>query len=461
MRLWSTRGAVRAMAASAVAGLLGLLVTVLGAAQSAQAATGIHVSNGRVLEGGGNDFVMRGVSHAYVWYPSQTSAISDIGAKGANTVRVVLGTGDRWTKTGTSELTGIISQCKAAKVICVLEAHDTTGYGEESAAITLDKAVDYWTSVKSALDGQENYVVINIGNEPWGNTNYTGWTAATKNAVIRMRGAGFHHALMVDAPNWGQDWTGTMQSNAASVFASDADRNTIFSIHMYGVYDTAAEVQNYLNFFVNAGLPVVIGEFGNMHSDGNPDEDTIMATAESLKLGYLGWSWSGNGGGVEYLDMVTGFNPNSLTTWGNRIFYGANGISTTAKRAAIYGGGSTTGGTTTGGTTTGGTTTGGTGNGSCTAALRIDNQWNTGFTATVTVTAGPAAITGWTVTWTWPGSQQETSGWNATITQSGSSVTAKNMSYNGSLAASAATGFGFQGTASGTFTVPGLTCTAS
>ncbi|AGS73631.1 cellulose-binding family protein [Streptomyces collinus Tu 365] len=32
----------------------------------------------------------------------------------------------------------------------------------------------------SALDGQESYVVINIGNEPWG-------------------------TLMVDAPNWGQN----------------------------------------------------------------------------------------------------------------------------------------------------------------------------------------------------------------------------------------------------------------
>jgi mannan endo-1,4-beta-mannosidase len=457
---------VRGLAAVAMAGLFGLLLPVFGTAQNAQAATGIHVSNGRVLEGSGSDFVMRGVNHAYAWYAGQTTAISDIGAKGANTVRVVLATGDRWTKTSATEVTGIISQCKAAKVICVLEAHDTTGYGEDSAAVSLDKAVDYWASVKSALDGQEGYVVVNIGNEPWGNTNYTGWTAATKSAITRMRGLGFHHALMVDAPNWGQDWTNTMQTNAASVFATDADRNTIFSIHMYGVYDTAAEVQNYLNFFVNAGLPIVVGEFGNQHSDGDPDEDAIMATAQSLKLGYLGWSWSGNGGGVEYLDMVTSFNPNALTNWGTRIFDGANGIVATAERATIYGG-STTGGTTAGtttGTTTGsttgttaGTTTGGTGSG-CTASLHIDNQWSTGFTASVTVTAGSSAITGWTVRWNWPGGQQETSGWNATFTQSGTSVTAKNMSYNGSLPASGSTGFGFQGTADGAFTAPDPTC---
>jgi mannan endo-1,4-beta-mannosidase len=495
MRWKRPRNLARTAAAVAVAGVCGLFASLLGPAQSAQAATGIHVSNGRIVEGSGSDFVMRGVSHAYTWYPSRTSAISDIKAKGANTVRVVLSSGDRWTKTSTSEVSGIVSQCKQNRLICVLEVHDTTGYGEDGAAVSLDKAVDYWTSVKSALQGQESYVVINIGNEPYGNNNAGDWTAATKNAISRMRGAGFHHALMVDAPNWGQDWSGTMQSNAASVFASDADRNTIFSIHMYGVYDTAAEVQNYLDYFVNAGLPIVVGEFGNMHSDGDPDEDAIMATAQSLKLGYLGWSWSGNGGGVEYLDMVNNFDPDSMTSWGNRIFFGANGIASTAHEATVYGGsGGTSGGTssgststgtssgtstgtssgTTSGTTTGtssGTTTGtttGTSSGStggsgsgCTASLHVDNQWNSGFTATVTVKAGSSPISGWTVRWTWPGNQQETSAWNATVTQSGSQVTATNMSYNGAVPASGTTSFGFQGTAGGSFTAPALTCAAA
>lgn len=76
--------------------------------------------------------------------------------------------------------------------------------------------------------------------------------------------------------------------------------------------------------------------FGHNHSDGNPDEDAIMATAQSLGLGYLGWSWSGNSGGVEYLDMATNFDPAALTSWGQRIFKGANGIAATAKEATVY-----------------------------------------------------------------------------------------------------------------------------
>ncbi|MET9724514.1 cellulase family glycosylhydrolase [Streptomyces zaomyceticus] len=333
---------------SVLAGIAGLLLPVFGPSGTAQAAdTGIHVSNGRVYEADGNEFVMRGVNHAHAWYPEKTGAIADISAKGANTVRVVLGSGDRWARTDTPKVASIIGDCKANKVICVLEVHDTTGYGEDGAAASLDRAADYWIGVKSALLGQEDYVVVNIGNEPFGNSGYTAWTDATKHAIGKLRGAGLSNALMVDAPNWGQDWSNTMRNNAASVFASDPHRNTIFSIHMYGVYDTAAEVQSYLGHFVNNRLPIVVGEFGDNHSDGNPDENAIMATARSLRLGYLGWSWSGNGSGVEYLDMVDGFDTNSLTAWGRRFFDGADGIAATSTRASVYGGG---GGGDTGGT---------------------------------------------------------------------------------------------------------------
>ncbi|WP_425470721.1 cellulase family glycosylhydrolase [Streptomyces armeniacus] len=107
--------------------------------------------------------------------------------------------------------------------------------------------------------------------------------------------------------------------HAPAVFGADPRHNTVFSIHMYGVFDTEPEVRDCMNRFVASGLPVVVGEFGDAHSDGNPDEDAIMGTAQELGPGCLGWSWSGNGGGVEYLDMATGFDASSLTPWGQRL----------------------------------------------------------------------------------------------------------------------------------------------
>ncbi|MBN1172451.1 MAG: glycoside hydrolase family 5 protein [Micromonosporaceae bacterium] len=322
----------------AIAGTTALIVclSTFVYAEPALAATGIHVSGTNIVEANGNTFIIRGTSHAHTWYTSHTEAFSGIKSLGGNTVRVVL-SGGRWSANGASDVASVVSLCKQNKLICVLENHDTTGYGEQSGAYTLSQAVSYWQGLKSVLQGQENYIIINIGNEPYGNNSTTGWTTATSNAIKAMRSAGFQHALMVDAPNWGQDWSFTMRNNAKTVAAADPNKNTIFSIHMYGVFDTAAEITSYVQTFKSNGLPLVIGEFGHNHSDGNPDEDTIMATAQSQGIGYMGWSWCGNSSDVAYLDQVNNWNASSLTSWGQRLFNGSNGIRSTSKQASIFG----------------------------------------------------------------------------------------------------------------------------
>jgi chitodextrinase len=100
---------------------------------------------------------------------------------------------------------------------------------------------------------------------------------------------------------------------------------------------------------------------------------------------------------------------------------------------------------------------GGTG---CSAGFHVDNQWNGGFTASVTVTnTGTAPTTGWTVSWTWPAGQTVVSMWNANNRPSGQNQVATNMNYNASVAPGQSTMFGFQ--ASGSATSPTLSCTAS
>ncbi|MGW8066285.1 cellulase family glycosylhydrolase [Streptomyces ziwulingensis] len=330
---------------TALATLIGLVVVgvlcpaaALAQPSAAARATGLHISDGRLLEGNGNDFVMRGVNHAHTWYPGETQSLADVKALGANTVRVVLSDGHRWSENSPADVAAVVGQCKANRLICVLEVHDTTGYGEDAAAGTLDHAADYWIGLKDVLAGEEDYVVVNIGNEPWGNTDPAGWTEPTIAAVEKLRAAGFQHTIMVDAPNWGQDWQGVMRANAQSVYDADPTGNLIFSIHMYSVFDTAQEITDYLNAFVDAGLPLLIGEFGGPADQwGDPDEDTMMAAAEQLGLGYLAWSWSGNTDPV--LDLALDFDPSRLSSWGERVFHGADGIARTSKEATVFGGG--------------------------------------------------------------------------------------------------------------------------
>lgn len=448
------------------AALLALLVAVLAFGQPAHAAAGFSVANGRLYDANGTEFVMRGVNHAHTWYPQQTSSFADVKALGANTVRVVLSSGDRWTRNTNADVANVISTCKGNRLICVLEVHDTTGYGEQSGAITLDRAVDYWLSLADVLAGQERFVIVNIGNEPYGNQNYASWATDNANAIERLRAGGLTHTIMVDAPNWGQDWSFTMRDNAASVFAADPARNTVFSIHMYGVFDTAAEISDYLGRFRSAGLPIVVGEFGFNHSDGDPDEDTILAYSQANGIGWLGWSWSGNGGGVEYLDLATSFNPANLTTWGQRLFNGANGIRQTAREASVFSSlppttpPPTTPPPTTPPPTTPPPTTPPPAAG-CTATYTVTGQWQGGFQGEVRVTAGSAAITGWTTRWTFANGQSVSQTWSATVTSSGATVTARNVDYNGRLAAGASTTFGFIGGWTGANSLPAVSCTAS
>ncbi|WP_030743055.1 glycoside hydrolase family 6 protein [Streptomyces sp. NRRL S-31] len=100
----------------------------------------------------------------------------------------------------------------------------------------------------------------------------------------------------------------------------------------------------------------------------------------------------------------------------------------------------------------------------CTVDYKVQNQWDTGFTAAVTVTNNGPAKSNWSLKWSYSGNQKITSGWNAKLSQSGTAVTVANESYNGALATGGSAGFGFQGTYSGTnavpatFTLDGVTC---
>jgi len=96
--------------------------------------------------------------------------------------------------------------------------------------------------------------------------------------------------------------------------------------------------------------------------------------------------------------------------------------------------------------------------GACGASYRTVNFWPGGFQGEVTVTAGGSAINGWTVQWTLAGGQTITQVWSGTLSTSGSTATVRNAAYNGSVAASASTTFGFL--ANGTPSTPVVTCTS-
>ncbi|MFI7024679.1 cellulose binding domain-containing protein [Micromonospora sp. NPDC049900] len=107
------------------------------------------------------------------------------------------------------------------------------------------------------------------------------------------------------------------------------------------------------------------------------------------------------------------------------------------------------------------------GGASCRVTATI-NAWNNGLTEDLTITnTGSSAVNGWSLVFTLPAGQTITGGWNASYSPTSGQVTARNVSYNGTIAPNASVSIGFQANHTGNtarpsaFTLNGATCTVA
>ncbi|WFE53707.1 cellulose binding domain-containing protein [Micromonospora sp. WMMD1155] len=105
--------------------------------------------------------------------------------------------------------------------------------------------------------------------------------------------------------------------------------------------------------------------------------------------------------------------------------------------------------------------------GDCRVAYTV-NAWNSGLTASISVTnTSGTPVNGWALAFTLPSGQSITSGWNAGYSPSSGAVTARNVSYNATIAPNTSVDIGFQATHTGNsgrpsaFTLNGTACTVA
>lgn len=187
---------------------------------------GFKVDGTKLIDGYGEEFVMRGVNHAYTWFKSDTdTALEGIEYVGSNTVRLVLSDGDQWDKVTRAELKSLIRKCKKKNLIAVLEIHDGAGKDEVSY---LEHAVDYWIEMKDLLSENKAYAIVNIANEWYGTYNdLETWRDAYINAVKKLRDAGIENTLIVDSAGWGQ-CADSVLKYGNEILKADKDANTMF-----------------------------------------------------------------------------------------------------------------------------------------------------------------------------------------------------------------------------------------
>lgn len=296
----------------------------------------LKVSGTQITTATGQVFLPRGINLQYGDNPAAAlPAISAIGQTGANIVRLQL----RETTTA-AELKSALDNIAAANMLAMpmLWEEDITCQADASR---LTQAVQtlWLTRWKDVLldSHYSGKILLNIANE-WGSSaDLARYTQTYQQLIGQFRQAGFLMPLVIDGADCGQNPDSFLQGRGSSLLQADPAQNLLFSLHAY--YDTwnsTAKIHRILSDYQSANLPLLIGEFGDseFQAEGghNVDHLALMTETDAQQVGWIAWSWKGNGSGYEILDMSNRYDQVDLTRRGNDIVYGNHGLQQTAHR---------------------------------------------------------------------------------------------------------------------------------
>ena len=326
---------------------------------------GFHTDGIRLLDANGKEFLMRGFNYSYAWQKDLWGAAFSTAAKyKCNALRIQLSDGQKSLGgyCDADQVSALIKSCKDNHFIGVFNVQDTGGGNDANVLL---HAADYWVGIKNAVIGQEKYCIVNIGNEwmespvrysngEWGEYQENLWSDTYIEAVRRIRSAGIKNTLMIDCNGYGQYadiiWKeGQRILDEDQKYFKDGKPNIIFSIHFYEKacywdYEngTGSRVAHSIDKALSIGAPVCIGEYAYSRKSEawKMDWETIQDYSKTMNIGYLGWSFTGNGDSESQgLDM---FNSDGSKMYKNGeciIRHPNDGIQATSVICSVYEGG--------------------------------------------------------------------------------------------------------------------------
>ncbi len=311
-----------------------LLLLLMAVTCGAVAADGFYTSGTRLMDANGNEFLMRGCNYSWAWQRGHESTVIPAAKRiGCNVIRIQLSTGQKWQRCSKSDLERLIKLCEDNKLVVIFNTHDETGSNQYS---DLENAANFWISMKDVLNAHRKSVLVNISNEWYGSWDSYGWADGYKKVIPMLRDAGILNTLVVDCAGYGQ-YPKSIFDKGREVAATDSKGNLIFSMHFY--QDAAGsddKVRNNIDNALNVGVPVILGEFACEHQGHTIAWQTILDYTKEKNVGYLVWSWTGNGGGAEACDMFGGYDDSNWKTNGTNTVKGRNGIRQTSKECSVF-----------------------------------------------------------------------------------------------------------------------------
>ena len=330
-------------------------------ASSAQQASLLTVEGKFLKDDCGETIVLKGINHGSIYDVSDfgVGEIEQINQTGANAVRLVI---DREyctfpppnyacveVPTTAIQITQMLEASVAQKLIPIVELHDFTGSANPTADLTT--AANWWSqpSIKDALLAHQNYLILNIANEP-SSSNYPPAAAeqityynANIAAITLLRSAGFTCPIMIDGMHWGKDHT-FFVNHGAALMAADPLHKLIYSVHTYwpaggnAIQVSDAQITNYMNALANVDAPIVLGEIAHDEVQGGGtfpvNYELLMTLSAQHNFGYLIWWWGRiEPGATNELYITTNGLYSGLTAKGNSmVTTHANSIANTATK---------------------------------------------------------------------------------------------------------------------------------
>lgn len=323
---------------------------------------GFHTDGVRLLDANGKEFLMRGYNYSYAWQKNWWGAAFSTAKKyNCNALRIQLSDGQKnlGGYCDANQVSSLIKSCKDNHFIGVFNVQDTGGGNDANVLL---HAADYWVGIKNAVIGQEKYCIVNIGNEwmgspgrdcngEWGDYQENLWSDTYIEAVRRIRSAGIKNTLMIDCNGYGQYadiiWKeGQRILDEDKKYFEDGKPNIIFSIHFYEKacywdYEkgVGSRVAHSIDKALSIGAPVCIGEYAysRKSEEWKMDWETIQDYSKTMNIGYLGWSFTGNGDAESQgLDM---FNSDGSQMYKNGeciILHPNDGIQATSVICSVY-----------------------------------------------------------------------------------------------------------------------------
>jgi mannan endo-1,4-beta-mannosidase len=274
---------------------------------------GFYVQGRHLYTNNGEKVILRGVNRMAVWAePTGRLTLPQIERTGANVVRIMWMMGKP-----AEEFDEILRNTIKLGMIPIIELHDATGDWSK-----LPEIINYWVNPATVevIKRHEKYLLINIANEVGNFISNKDFIQGYKSAVNRMRAAGIHVPLIIDASRWGRNMEQLLDTEPF-LQQQDPEHNLMFSIHWYHGDNNKERITTAFEKGVILNIPLLVGEFA--HQDGCKGTIAykhIMKEAQRLEIGWLAWEWGGEPHNTcRELDMAPSGLFDDLRGWGKEV----------------------------------------------------------------------------------------------------------------------------------------------